>query len=121
MSVRQKSSNLECGQLLAERELTRAVYGAVSSGDPGFFAQNSATVPWRVGNSLVGNTDFSYAIYAQTVSDAATGNDLGQGELNNHLKKVDIVVYWWDGQVRARAGQGQLRTTASLLVNELRP
>ena len=123
LATRQKSANLGTAHLVAEQTLSRALYSALSSADTGFLAQNSATSPWRSGRVTVAMTEFTYALYAQTLPYATSGEvGMAGTELNNRLKKVDVTVWWWDGQVRgARSGQGRLSVQASRIVNEWKP
>jgi len=112
---------------LAQRELDRAIYAALSDNPPTSQQQfwdmefPYPDAAWSTGNATVGSQQLSYAIYAQTVTAAATGMPLGQaGSPPARLKKVDIVVWWWSEGAKghAREGYGRLECCASRLVSE---
>ncbi len=89
----------------AERELARWIYAAQSDtpgGTRASFWNSAPPGPWRNGSLKMGNTDFTYAIYAETLNYAGGSTNVGMGTAAtaNRLKKVDIVVWWWDGQIR---------------------
>ncbi|MEW6279836.1 MAG: prepilin-type N-terminal cleavage/methylation domain-containing protein [Candidatus Eremiobacterota bacterium] len=120
-----KSSNLSAAAMVAETELSRAIYEAVNDQPPGSasaFWDNDwpESNPWTTGTRRVGNTDFEFAVDATTVNDATTGAELGTGASQNRLKLVHVVVWWWDSK-QQRKLYGRLRTESDRLVNELAP
>lgn len=77
---------------------------------------NSVSTPWRSGKVNINNTEFIYSLYAENIDlQPSTGKTLTIAGVPNRLKKVDVVVWWWDGQ---RQGYGQLRCSKSKVVNE---
>lgn len=110
---------------VAQRELDRAIYAALSNNPPDSQQQfwdmefPYPSAAWSTGNATVGATQLSYAIYAETVTSASTGLPLGQaGSVPARLKKVDIVVWWWSEGTHNREGYGRLECCASRLVSE---
>lgn len=83
--------------------------------DPTF---NSPPQPPIQGTRVLNGTTFTYNIYYETVDDLSTGGTLGASLTNNTTKKVDIILWWWDGQ---RQGYGTLRVDQTRLVNEVAP
>lgn len=110
---------------LAERELSRAIYSVTNDQPAGslanFWNNDFLTVPLRQGNVMVNNLEFQFAIYAQTLNDAASGSPVGMTTVtSNRVKKVDIEVYWMQASATSpRQGYGRLRTGATRIVNEV--
>ncbi len=112
-----KSANLYPGYQVARKELARVTAAAAT--DPTFWDQDYLTTPWESGSLRVGNTEFNFEVFAQTLGDRTTGAPLGTAtSANNRVKKVDIVVRWWGGE---RQGHGELAVRATQLVNEEAP
>lgn len=63
------------------------------------------------------NTEFQYKIFATSVTDG-TGDSVGGATVGNRLKKVDIVVNWWNSETEQRQGYGQLEIRNTRLVSE---
>ena len=110
---------------VAQREMDRAIYAALSDNPPSSQQQfwemdfPYPSAAWTTGNVTVGPNQLSYAIYAQTVNGASTGLPLGMsGSTPARIKKVDIVVWWWSEGSHDREGYGRLESCASRLVSE---
>ena len=82
-----------------------------------FFAKDFISTPYDQGVLSNNNTDFSYEIYARTVTDTS-GSSLGGTTLNNRLKKLDVMVHWWDSNTKDHQGYGELQVSVSRLINE---
>lgn len=109
---------------VAEREMNRAVTMALNDKPAGekdnFWNGNFAYPgsPYKTGSAQVGKDKFDYAIYAVDVTDTA-GTDIGDGAADNKVKRVDIVVWWWDGTGQGqRQGYGKTQCSAFRLVNQ---
>lgn len=76
------------------------------------------------GKINTGGVSYDYVIYANTVLDAG-GVPLGTaaGEPGNRVKKVDLILWWYDtrAQQGTRQGMGKLELQATRLVNESQP
>lgn len=76
------------------------------------------------GQVSAGGVTYEYVIYANTVLDAG-GVALGTvaNEPGNRVKKVDLVLWWYDtrAQQGQRQGMGKLELQASRLINETPP
>ncbi|MEW6282319.1 MAG: hypothetical protein AB1758_27175, partial [Candidatus Eremiobacterota bacterium] len=94
LRVQSKSSNTVQAVMVAERELSQAVYMSLSDNPPGSLDElfdsdfPYPSVAWRTGVRRAGATDFHYAIYAETLRDTA-GNPIGTatGNTMNRVKK----------------------------------
>ena len=124
LNTNKKSLLSSVATSVAQRELDRAIYAAVSdlpAGARGDFWDLDFPYPtaaWSAGTTRVGATDLSYAIYAHSVNDALSGGPLGLGSMPARVKKVDIIVWWWGEAEKARQGFGRLQVCASRLVSE---
>ncbi len=104
---------------LADRELNRAIFDALTGANTSIFDGDypyptSAAV---TNTTYVGDKLYTYAIYASTVS-CVNGTTLGSGSTSQNLvKKVDIVVWWWNDQA-TRQGYGRLESSMSRLVGQ---
>ncbi|MBI3925298.1 MAG: hypothetical protein HY319_07155 [Armatimonadetes bacterium] len=114
----QKRTDTGTADQVAERQLNREL--AAARTDPAFWSFDYVSPPWKEDSVQVDGTWFDFKIYAQTVDNADLGGDLGtaSGRADNRLKKVDIVVWWWDSSAQARTGYGSLQTRLSRLVSE---
>jgi Tfp pilus assembly protein PilV len=72
---------------------------------------------WEEGTFLNNGTEYQYKISGSTVQDTG-GVDIGNLAPGNRLKKVDIVVYWWDSETTDRQGYGRLEMRNTRLVSE---
>jgi len=83
------------------------------------FAHSNATVPFRTGGVTVGNTDYLYQLFLTDVVDSASGEAVGSGPGGSHstkLKKLEILVNWWEDAQRQHMGNLHLRVTRLLKV-----
>lgn len=115
-----KSSESAAGALMADRLLQRTI--ARVKGDAtaraNFWNNEHLTPPWEQGvaRSTSGN-DFNYVIYATTVVGVG-GSPVGSLAPDNRLKKVDVLVWWFNANPTDRAGYGKLNTRVTQLVSE---
>lgn len=116
----QKSLNHDQALQVAEKQLERVLETARLDQPPGtragFWGSDSPLTPYERDVTRLGNTDYTYAIYTQTVQDLTTGSALGGAD--NRVKKVDVVVWWYDSDQSSRQGYGRLSVRASRLTNE---
>jgi Tfp pilus assembly protein PilV len=84
------------------------------------FVENDSVDPFDYGAVTVGNTDYSFEVYLTDVSDVDTGAPVGSGTAGSHstkLKKMEVVVNWWDDSQRQGMGNLQLRVTRLVKVS----
>lgn len=102
---------------VADALLARRLYDVEWDLPPGtrdaFWAASGAWLPPTT--ATMGGVDYQYTVFADTVA--------GVGGAGNRLKKVDLVMSWWDsGQGGGqRQGYGRLEVQASRLVSEVEP
>ena len=100
---------------VADRELNRVLaagQGDSPTGTHSRFWNQDFPYPgqaFRTGTTKVGNHEFKYSVYSQTVP------NVGDPTFNR-LKKVDVYVGWWEGQ--NREGYGRLETHSYRLFNQ---
>jgi type II secretory pathway pseudopilin PulG len=82
-----------------------------------FWAQDWVNTPWQTGTVRNNDTDFSYAIYAHTVTDTS-GTPVGSALPNNRLRKLNVLVHWWASEQARRSGYGKLQASATMLIHE---
>ncbi|MEW6281945.1 MAG: hypothetical protein AB1758_25295 [Candidatus Eremiobacterota bacterium] len=122
----QKAVLLGPANQLAESLMSRTLYEVENDIPPGTrdnFWNYAGATPWKtnpVPPPKIGDTAYEWAIYAQTVTDTS-GAPLGGPD--NRVKKVDIVIWWWDSKSTGgtRKGYGRMELQASRLVNEVAP
>ncbi len=73
--------------------------------------------PYEEGDYRNNNTEYHYQIFAVTVRTTG-GAEVGDGTTGNRLKKVDVIVNWWDTQNQDREGYGKLEVRNSRLISE---
>ena len=110
----QKSILLHDAENLSDSQLQKVIYQAQHDSPSGyktaFWATEGILAPGQATVRL-GATDFTYAIYANTVP--------GVGAPGNRLKKVDIVMWWWTPEAdRVRQGYGRLTVRSTRLIGE---
>lgn len=121
----QKSSDRPVGQVMAERILTEELYKVQDDNPPGtknnFWQNDFSSIPFRTGKLTSNHTEFTYSIYAVTLVDVTKSQPVGVTvtQPKNRLKKVDVVVWWWDSSQASRAGYGKLVAQATRLFNEI--
>jgi Tfp pilus assembly protein PilV len=104
--------------LVAQTQLEKAI--RTGKDDMVFWNVDHTAVPYAPGSGLVSvdGTTFEYEVFAETVKDTG-GSDVGTTvEAQNRLKKVDIVVHWWDSDSQERQGYGKLEVRQTRLVAE---
>lgn len=112
VQARQKSFDTETAYQVAQNELQRIVDGALSDTPAGLqaaFFEHSSSVPLESGTVTVGQTEFSFLVYVETLPFEAAPN---------RLKKVDVEVWWWGEKPGERQGMGRLSYRTSRLVDE---
>jgi Tfp pilus assembly protein PilE len=119
LRAQQKDTDRPLGTLAAERVLNERIYAVQSdtlANRNAWWATDHSASPWLVGNLTVNQTEYDYNLYTTTISDTA-GVKLGSGNPSfNGLKKVDVVVTWWNGS-KGQTGYGQMQVTKTALVN----
>lgn len=115
----QKATDLSAGHAMAQAVMQEEIYAVLDGTGPiskaTFLNNDSPPLAPLTGTRTVNDTQFEYRIYHQTVQDVVAATPVG-GSIENRLKKVDVVVWWWNqnpGDVRQ--GYGKLRTEASQL------
>lgn len=116
----QKAADLSTGVVVAQSVIEEEIHAILS--DTGaipkatFWTSDAPPGSPITGSITVGGTDYSYQMEYQTVRDQTTGDPLGGTDPERQIKKVDITVWWWNGNPDdARDGYGQLQTQASQL------
>lgn len=115
VASREKAENISEAMLVAEEQLSLAVYSIenMKEADHDAFWGAALTAPYSESTATIGPTVYNFRIEA---------NDVPTGTVEpNRLRKLDILVWWWsDEPGAARTGQGQLTYAASRLVREVR-
>ena len=81
-----------------------------------FLDRNYTTTPFESGTITNNGTDYEYEIFARTVTNTS-GDPVG-ATMERRLKRVDIVVSWWDAKDTQRQGYGKLQFSQTRLVGE---
>ena len=112
LSARQKSLDTEAARQVAQAQLQRVIRSALNDSPSGsrrrLFGHNSEA-PLESGSSTTGVTEFSYSVFAKSLTVGAAPNRLAQ---------VRVEVWWWGDKDQSRAGMGRLRYEISQLVDE---
>lgn len=116
----EKANLLGPATQVAESLMNRTLYQVTTDTPAGTRASFwGAAGQWKGPvTETIGGVDYTYVIYANQVPDAG-GGPLGGGGANNHVMKVDLVVWWWNARVRQ--GYGKMEVQATRLVNENGP
>lgn len=85
--------------------------------DPNFWDTDYSLTPYKEDKTRFGKIDYHFKVTAHTVLDP-DGDSLGQELPNNRLKRVTIVLSWFDTESTDRQGYGDLSITLSRLVSE---
>ena len=116
-----KSANTNVGKSVASQILQRTLSDVRADQPPGaranFWDSDHLDPPWDEGVQLSDHTRFNYTVTCSTVSDTA-GDEIGHGIGGNRLKKVDVLVTWWNAEEKPGREQGPLEVTATQLVSE---
>ena len=117
MHVNKKSSTQLIAVRIADSELQRLIQDALTGQNPSFWKQDYPypTTPIVTNSTTVGSNEFTWAIYANTIT-SANASTLGAGRANNLLKKTQIVVWW--GSSTTREGYGKMSTSICRLVGQ---
>lgn len=111
----QKNSDSQTGTLLARQVLETSIEDARKNLTAPFWGQNSAATAYQTDTIQVGNTPFHCQVFVTDVNVAADP-DLGTTPAFP-LKRVDVVVDWWDQPNQSRAGFGKLSTRTYRVVS----
>lgn len=71
---------------------------------------------YETGAIKVANTEYRYRVHTQTLFDPATGLEFGSKVPANRVKKLDVVVEWFDK--KDGPGYGVRKVTETCLINE---
>lgn len=115
--TRDTSVGREVAQMLAERTFARVRADQPAGTRANFWENDFVGAPYETGSYKQGSTEFKYTIYAQTVVDTL-GDSVGGNVDENRLKKVDVILSWWDSDAHDRTGYGQLKVYSSHLFSE---
>ncbi|MBI3924459.1 MAG: hypothetical protein HY319_02870 [Armatimonadetes bacterium] len=124
----EKAARLGQATDVAESLLSRTLYDVewdLPAGTRSSFWAASGGSAWRPATKVtLGGTEYEVTVYVDTVSDTG-GTPVGTvaGEAGNRVKKVDLVLNWWDSRQAGgqRQGYGRLEIQATRLVNEVAP
>jgi len=97
---------------LAGSSARSSFWTATDSGTPEVYAG-----PGTIDTIKTSNTDFALTYYFQTVQNASGSGTLGDGQPENRLRKVDLIVQWWGGE-QGKPGYGKLSVQATRLIRE---
>ena len=81
-----------------------------------FLDKDHTSTAFEKGSVENNGTKYDYEIFAETVT-KTDGNPIGEG-MAMRLKKVDVVVSWWDAKDTERQGYGKLQFYQTRLVGE---
>jgi type II secretory pathway pseudopilin PulG len=81
-----------------------------------FLDNDDSSKSFDSGTIVNNGTEYAYEIFATTVR-KTDGSPLGEA-VGRRLKKVDVVVSWWDTKDTQRQGYGKLQFFQSRLVGE---
>jgi Tfp pilus assembly protein PilV len=113
----QEAADTSVGVAVAEAEIQRVISAA--QGDPDFWDLDHLVTPYATSSVVADGTAFECEIRAATVMDNGISLGSSSGLVENRLKKVDIVVTWWDSSTTEHQGYGKLETRLSRLVSEI--
>ena len=112
LRARQKARDTEVAQQVAAGELQRVIDSATVDQPTGYRSKvfdHVGATPVEAGTQLVGETTFSYAIYATILPGTMAPN---------RLCYIRVSVWWWGGQDQAREGMGRLTYEVGRLLDE---
>lgn len=81
-----------------------------------FLDNDYTSSPFESGTIDNNGTEYEYEIFARTVV-KTDGSPIG-ASMGRRLKKVDVVVSWWDAKDTQRQGYGKLQFFQSRLIGE---
>jgi Tfp pilus assembly protein PilV len=102
---------------LVNRVLDRLRADIPAGTNADFWDNEHTSTPFDSGVFRSNNTDYQYKVYAQSVEDSS-GVSVGGTTPDNRLKKVDVIVWWWDSEKTERQGYGKLEVRNTRLVSE---
>jgi Tfp pilus assembly protein PilV len=116
----QESVDQSVGGLVATQILDSLIDN-LRSDPPGglrkkFLDNDFTSSPFDSGTIVNNGTEYEYEIFATTVT-KTDGSPIGE-TMGRRLKKVDVVVSWWDAKDTQRQGYGKLQFFQSRLVGE---
>ncbi len=113
----QESADRISASIVADSEIQRVI--AAAQADDNFWDFDHTATPYTTGSVIVDRTEFRYEVTATTVMDGVDELGTSGGLSQNRLKKVNIVVNWWDSETTEHNGYGKLEFKASRLVSEI--
>ena len=114
-SVDQSVGNLVATQILDG--LVDELRAAPPSGRKSNFLNNDHTTsPFDSGQITNNGTEYEYEIFTMNIT-KADGSVLGE-DVNRRLKKVDVIISWWDSKDTQRQGYGKLQFAQTRLIGE---
>ena len=120
LSLRILKSGNESNDRIAAAAVADTILSKVTKAaqtDANFWDNDHVATPYEEKNIRLGKLDYNYQIFAQTVVDP-TGSVLGNGLQKNRLKRVTIILTWYNTKNQDRQGYGKLKYSATRLVNE---
>ena len=114
LASNRKASDTQTGTLVARQVLENQIQTALSAPASAFWTHNSAT-PFATQTIQVGGTPYQARTFVTNVTinadpDAPTSIPI-------QLKRVDVVVNWWDSQSATRQGYGKLEARIYRMLN----
>ena len=109
MKSNRKATDSTTGQLLAEQRIDQLVYGMQSDTNAAIWG-HSLPSAYSMEPLNVSDTDFTVAVYARDPDPSLV--------TPNRLKRVEVVVSWWNAGSGNRAGMGRLEARFVRIVRE---
>jgi type II secretory pathway pseudopilin PulG len=115
LSSNQKSSDTQTGTLLARQILESQSQQALANPAAPFWTQNSITTAYMTDTQQIGRTPFDVRVFVTDIDVPADG-DLSTS-VPYKLKRMEVVVNWWDSQNSQRKGYGKLEARIARLLH----
>ena len=112
-----KSNDTQTAQLVARQLLEQQVDEALATPGSSWWGQNSADQVYSQETVVVAGTDYRARVYLTDLALEMDTDALATAN-NSRLKRVEVVVNWWDGEVKSRSGYGNLQVRSSRLLYE---
>lgn len=114
----QKAAMLGPASQVTDTLVNQTIYQVdsdVPAGTRASFWGHNGAAPWMSDSLTAGGVDYDYIIYLNDVP--------GFPNPGNRVKKMDLVLWWWDSRSQSgdRQGYGRLQMRATRLVNEVAP
>jgi type II secretory pathway pseudopilin PulG len=115
LASNQKSSDTQTGTLLARQVLEIQSQQALANPTGPVWAQNSITTAYVTDTQTVGRTPFDIRVFVSDIDVPADGD--APLSVPYKLKRMEVVVNWWDSQNTQRKGYGKLETRIARLLH----